>query len=122
MTNELCQSTCLAAGFSIAGTEYAGECWCGNAIINGGGPAPNGNVGCNMPCKGNTAEICGGPDRLDVWQYVSGGAGGKRGLAYNNNNPGANAEYANLFAGYSKVTWGYDWGYPSWGLDASFEL
>jgi hypothetical protein len=26
MTNELCESTCLAVGFSIAGTEYAGEC------------------------------------------------------------------------------------------------
>ncbi len=26
MTNELCESTCLAAGFLIAGTEYAGEC------------------------------------------------------------------------------------------------
>lgn len=26
MTNVLCQSTCLQAGFSIAGTEYAGEC------------------------------------------------------------------------------------------------
>lgn len=26
MTNEICQSTCLAAGYSIAGTEYAGEC------------------------------------------------------------------------------------------------
>ncbi len=25
-TNEGCQSACLAAGFSIAGTEYAGEC------------------------------------------------------------------------------------------------
>lgn len=26
MTNELCQAACEAAGFSIAGTEYAGEC------------------------------------------------------------------------------------------------
>jgi WSC domain len=26
MTNELCQATCLAGGFKIAGTEYAGEC------------------------------------------------------------------------------------------------
>lgn len=26
MTNELCQATCSAAGFTIAGTEYAGEC------------------------------------------------------------------------------------------------
>lgn len=46
----------------------------------------------------------------------------KRGLAYNNNNPDSNAAYANLFAGYSKISWGYDWGYPSWGLDSDFEL
>lgn len=26
MTNEACQTACLSAGFSIAGTEYAGEC------------------------------------------------------------------------------------------------
>ena len=26
MTNELCQSTCQADGFTLAGTEYAGEC------------------------------------------------------------------------------------------------
>lgn len=26
MTNELCQATCLADGYTIAGTEYAGEC------------------------------------------------------------------------------------------------
>jgi hypothetical protein len=25
-TNEGCQSACLAAGYVIAGTEYAGEC------------------------------------------------------------------------------------------------
>lgn len=26
MTNEVCQTACLSAGFSISGTEYAGEC------------------------------------------------------------------------------------------------
>ena len=26
MTNELCQSTCAAAGYTMAGTEYADEC------------------------------------------------------------------------------------------------
>jgi hypothetical protein len=26
MTNELCQATCLTAGFTLAGTEYGGEC------------------------------------------------------------------------------------------------
>ncbi len=84
---------------------------CGNAIVNRGGPAPDGSSQCNMACKGNAAEICGGPNRLDVYQHGSGGgttppppSNGKRGLAYNNNNPGANAEYANLFKGYSKVS------------------
>ena len=47
---------------------------------------------------------------------------GKRGLAYNNNNPDKNAEYANHFVGYNSITWGYDWGFPSFGLDSSFEL
>jgi hypothetical protein len=98
---------------------------CGNNITNGGGPAPDGNAGCDMACKGNTVETCGGPNRLDVYQYTSSSPGsspGKRGLAYNNNNPSANAEYANLFVGYSKISWGYDWGYLSWGLDSPFEL
>jgi hypothetical protein len=147
MTNEVCQSTCLAAGFLIAGTEYGGECCkflfqenmapiefdyflgCGNSIVNGGSLAPDGSAGCNMACNGNSAEIYGGPNRLDVYQYSSSGSGGggstgigKRGLAYNNNNPDQNAEYANLFTGYSKITWGYDWGYPAYNLDSSFEL
>lgn len=92
--------------------------------MNGGGPAPDGNALCDMPCKGNSAETCGGPNRLDVYQYTSSGTSGsaKRGLAYNNNNPGGNADYANLFVGYSKISWGYDWGYPSYSLDSSFEL
>jgi len=29
---------------------------CDNALRNGGGPAPNGNVGCNMACNGNSSE------------------------------------------------------------------
>lgn len=33
MTNELCQSACLTAGFSIAGTEYAGECCKGSPSL-----------------------------------------------------------------------------------------
>jgi hypothetical protein len=46
----------------------------------------------------------------------------KRGIAYNNNNPSGNAVYANLFKGHTKVSWAYDWGFPSWNLDSSFEL
>lgn len=50
-------------------------------------------------------------------------ATGKRGLAYNNNNAYGNATYANeFFTNSSQVTWGYDWGYPSWNLSSVFEL
>ena len=43
-------------------------------------------------------------------------AQGKRGLNYNN------ATWANYFKGYPQITWGYNWGWPSNGLDPSFEF
>ncbi|KAJ3472461.1 hypothetical protein NLG97_g10970 [Lecanicillium saksenae] len=82
-----------------------------------------------MPCNGKATETCGGSNRLTVSQLPDGGgtnpptAGkGKRGLCYNNNNPSKNAVYANMFKGYSKISWAYDWGYPSWDLDTFFEF
>ena len=47
---------------------------------------------------------------------VASAVAGKRGLNYNN------ATWANYFKGYPQVTWGYNWGWPSNGLDASFEF
>jgi len=70
MTNELCQSSCLKNGYTYAGTEYSGECYCDTAIRNGGALAPDGNTYCNMACNGNAAEICGGGDRLSMYAYV----------------------------------------------------
>jgi hypothetical protein len=67
MTVELCLSACQTAGYVLAGLEYAQECYCGNTLANGGGPAPDGNSLCNMACNGNTAETCGGPNRLDIY-------------------------------------------------------
>ncbi|KAH8808680.1 glycosyl hydrolase catalytic core-domain-containing protein [Xylogone sp. PMI_703] len=129
MTVELCEQTCQGQGYTLAGLEYGGECYCGNSFQNGGGPAPDGNAGCNMKCNGNAAETCGGPNRLNVYSSSNSGStgptnpsSGKRGLAYNNNNPSSNAVYANLFKGYSKISWGYDWGFPSWSLDSQFEF
>jgi hypothetical protein len=69
MTNELCQTACQAAGYTYAGTEYSGECYCANEILNGGGPAPDGNALCNMTCYGNSTEICGGPNRLSLFVF-----------------------------------------------------
>ena len=42
---------------------------CDSVIRNGGAPAPDGAAKCNMLCGGNQAEICGGPDRLDLYTY-----------------------------------------------------
>ncbi|KFY88681.1 hypothetical protein V498_06696 [Pseudogymnoascus sp. VKM F-4517 (FW-2822)] len=73
MTIELCLTACKGAGYKIAGLEYANQCYCGNAFVNGGAPAPDGNAKCNMPCDGNTAQMCGGPDRLNVYFYEGSG-------------------------------------------------
>ncbi|KAK2762862.1 hypothetical protein FQN54_001037 [Arachnomyces sp. PD_36] len=43
-------------------------------------------------------------------------AKGKRGLTYND------ASLANLFRNSAEVTWGYNWGFTSNGLDPSFEF
>lgn len=70
-TIEACQAACHALGYSLAGVEYSHECYCDNALRNGGGPAPDGSAQCNMACAGNSAETCGGPNRLDLYQYGS---------------------------------------------------
>lgn len=72
MTIALCTSACRQAGYTLAGAEYAGECYCGNSFSNGGGPAPDGSAGCNMPCGGNISEFCGGSNRLNVYSAGSG--------------------------------------------------
>ncbi|KAK7969552.1 WSC domain-containing protein [Apiospora saccharicola] len=59
-----CTAACGAAGYTLAGTEYSGQCFCGNSFQNGGAPATS---GCSMLCSGNQTEICGGPDRLNVY-------------------------------------------------------
>ena len=66
LTVELCTSACQAASYTLAGVEYASECFCGNQTMNGGVPATS---GCNMHCNGNAQETCGGPDRLNIYSY-----------------------------------------------------
>ena len=98
---------------------------CGSAITNGGASVSD---GCTMACNGDASEMCGGSNRLTVYQYSSSGTTppptgtGKRGLCYNNNNPNGDATYANLFVGYDEISWGYDYGFPSYNLNSQFEL
>lgn len=71
MTIEACETACQKAGYPIAGLEFAQECFCDSEYRNGGGPAPDLGAGCNMACTGDTGEICGGPNRLSVYQLVT---------------------------------------------------
>jgi hypothetical protein len=63
MTGESCIAFCAARGYSVAGTEYSAECYCGLTLPSGTGDADN----CDMPCTGDATEACGGPNRLTVY-------------------------------------------------------
>lgn len=68
VTIESCTTACFNAGYQFSGAEYADECYCNTAIVNGGAPAEAGD--CNMLCAGNSTEYCGGPNRLNMYNYT----------------------------------------------------
>ncbi|PIL30120.1 hypothetical protein GSI_07738 [Ganoderma sinense ZZ0214-1] len=67
MTPAACVAHCAALGHTLAGLEYARECYCGSAFVNGGG-AVLADAKCDMACAGDGAAVCGGPDALTVFQ------------------------------------------------------
>ncbi|KAF2805845.1 WSC-domain-containing protein, partial [Mytilinidion resinicola] len=64
MTVEACVAGCASNGFTVAGLEYGQECWCDTKYETLAQPLSNPETNCFMPCKGNSAETCGGPDRM----------------------------------------------------------
>ncbi|PTB46771.1 uncharacterized protein TrAFT101_003787 [Trichoderma asperellum] len=72
MTVAACTSGCKAAGYTFAGVEYGGECYCGKSLSNGAKPAAS---GCTMTCNGNSTEYCGGPSLLNLYTYGSSSSG-----------------------------------------------
>ncbi|KAG8847181.1 hypothetical protein FRB91_012037 [Serendipita sp. 411] len=65
MTVQKCIDGCAAAGFSSAGVEYGGECYCDNVTYPPGQSQDMSE--CNMACTGDASEICGGPDRILIY-------------------------------------------------------
>ncbi|OIW33464.1 WSC-domain-containing protein [Coniochaeta ligniaria NRRL 30616] len=65
LTTEVCLAQCKEGGYPFAGTEYGGECWCGQVLGNNTYQVPDSD--CNMPCQGNSTETCGGPSRLTLY-------------------------------------------------------
>lgn len=66
MTLENCRSYCDGLGYFLSGTEYSTQCFCGNALVNGGTILAS-NATCSMACSNNTAQKCGGSSRLSVY-------------------------------------------------------
>lgn len=46
--------------------EYSRQCFCDNALINGGKKAAA-ETECNTACAGNSAEQCGGGNRMSIY-------------------------------------------------------
>lgn len=65
LTVESCVSTCAALGYTVAGLEYASQCYCDSHISNGGVLTTASD--CNQACSGSAAEICGAGNRISVY-------------------------------------------------------
>jgi len=84
MTVEACTTACQAAGYPLAGLEYASQCCtfqyfissldftnfsvC-DSFLHGTNRFPDSQ--CNMVCTGNSSEFCGAGNRLQVYLDTS---------------------------------------------------
>ncbi|KAK6347941.1 hypothetical protein TWF718_005761 [Orbilia javanica] len=62
MTIEKCKQ--LGVGYKYIGVEYYGECYWGNEIASTSQPVTS---GCDTPCTGNNAQICGGAGFISIY-------------------------------------------------------
>ncbi|KAK3673066.1 hypothetical protein LTR78_007177 [Recurvomyces mirabilis] len=68
LTVQLCVDTCGSAGYTLAGVEYSGECYCGNSTSTGA--VAEDQSACNMPCYGNGSEYCGGANAINLYSFA----------------------------------------------------
>ncbi|KAH8903346.1 WSC-domain-containing protein [Coniochaeta sp. PMI_546] len=68
LTIEACAAACTSYGFF--GVEYGRECWCDDVIEPTAFVSPDPSV-CNMACKGDVTEICGGSSTINIYGAAS---------------------------------------------------
>ncbi|KAF2721938.1 WSC-domain-containing protein [Polychaeton citri CBS 116435] len=75
MTVEYCVKHCKSKGYSLAGLEYADQCYCDNEY-HGTNTAPNATIlgNCWQPCAGDSSQICGGSAAMSVYKSCSDGS------------------------------------------------
>ncbi|KAI9662067.1 MAG: hypothetical protein M1829_006206 [Trizodia sp. TS-e1964] len=64
MTSSGCVKFCDSKGYNFAGTEYSGQCYCDNTLTNS---QKTDDSKCNMPCKGDSKQTCGGSGTLSLF-------------------------------------------------------
>ena len=69
VTNTKCVAYCSERGYSMAGTEYGGQCFCANTLTSGSSKLDD--TKCDMPCEGDESETCGGSLALSVYSKGS---------------------------------------------------
>ena len=62
--NENCVTYCKKEGYTLAGTEYGGQCYCGNELD---GSSKLDESECSMACEGDASSMCGGSWALSVY-------------------------------------------------------
>ncbi|KAL7419434.1 hypothetical protein Q5752_006272 [Cryptotrichosporon argae] len=68
LTIDSCLTLCEEQGFTFAGVEYADQCYCGNSVPS---TITYKDGGCDMPCSGDSTELCGGGYILDLYELIS---------------------------------------------------
>ncbi|KAH7906672.1 copper radical oxidase-like protein [Hygrophoropsis aurantiaca] len=68
VTAESCTTACYNAGYPLAGMEYSTQCFCGLSLESNSAPTTASD--CDMTCVGNSSEYCGGPNRLNLYNYT----------------------------------------------------
>ncbi|KAI0400701.1 hypothetical protein F4802DRAFT_583692 [Xylaria palmicola] len=67
-----CETACWQASNETvlyAGVKEGNQCWCGSFVA---GQGNWGEAECNTPCTGDKSAVCGGKDRLAVFEPVAG--------------------------------------------------
>ncbi|CAM9620699.1 unnamed protein product [Ectocarpus sp. 6 AP-2014] len=64
MTAEVCSALCADSAYY--GTQYYHECWCGADTAD---YDANGAGVCELPCAGDSSEICGGHHAMSVYSH-----------------------------------------------------
>lgn len=66
ITMENCLDICYGQGYNYGGAQNGTRCWCADTVLNPN--SQDADSACNLPCAGNSAELCGGKTDQTVYQ------------------------------------------------------